>query len=54
VQVVVGAPDRTAMELNWRIRNAAVTEFIFGRERVTLDEFNTIEHLSDPELVTYR
>jgi broad specificity phosphatase PhoE len=54
VQLVLGAPDRTAMELNWRIRNAAVTEFIFGRERVTLDTFNTIAHLSDLELITYR
>ena len=54
VQLVLGAPDRTALELNWRIRNAALTEFVFSRERITLDAFNTIAHLVDPAMETYR
>jgi len=54
VQTVLGAPDRTALELNWRIRNTALTEFVFTRGRVTLDVFNSIAHLADPAMVTYR
>ena len=54
VQLALGAPDRTALEINWRIRNAAQTEFVFSRERITLDVFNSIAHLADPELVTFR
>jgi broad specificity phosphatase PhoE len=54
VQLVLGAPDRTALEINWRIRNAAQTEFVFTRERITLDDFNSIAHLADPELMTFR
>lgn len=54
VQLVLGAPDRTALEISWRICNAALTEFVFSRERITLDVFNSIVHFSDPEMVTYR
>jgi len=54
VQLVLGAPDRAALEINWRIRNAALTEFVFSRERITLDAFNSIAHLADAELATYR
>jgi len=54
VQLVLGAPDRAALEINWRIRNAALTEFVFTRERFTLDAFNSVAHLADPELATYR
>jgi len=53
-QLVLGAPARAALELNWRIRNAAVTEFVFTRERITLDTFNCFTHLPQAELVTYR
>ena len=54
VQLVLGAPDRSALELNWRIRNASLTELVFSRDRISLDEFNSIPHLANPELVTYR
>lgn len=54
VQLVLGAPARAALELNWRIRNASLTEFIFSRDRISLDAFNAIPHLTDPELATYR
>src|SRR5262245_16931854 len=39
VQLVLGAPDQTALELNWRICNAALTEFVFSGSRITLDRF---------------
>lgn len=54
VQLAVNAPPTTAIELNWRIRNAALTEIIFTRDRLSLDTFNTVPHLDDPALVTYR
>jgi broad specificity phosphatase PhoE len=54
VQLVLGAPDRAALEVNWRIRNAALTEFVFNAERISLDVFNSIAHLADPAMVTYR
>jgi broad specificity phosphatase PhoE len=54
VQRALGAPDRTALEINWRIRNAALTEFVFGRGRISLDAFNDIAHLPDSGLATYR
>jgi broad specificity phosphatase PhoE len=54
VALALGAPDRTALELNWRLRNASVTRLLFTADRMTLDEFNSITHLSDRELWTYR
>lgn len=54
VQTVLQAPDRMAAELNWRVHNASVTEFTFSGPRIALDCFNTVAHLTDPELLTYR
>ena len=54
MQLVLGAPPRAALEINWRIRNASVTEFVFSRGRISLDAFNSTAHLDDPDLLTYR
>ena len=54
VQSAPGAPDRQALEVNWRVRNCSLTEFVFGRGRLSFDSFNTIPHLDDPGLRTYR
>jgi broad specificity phosphatase PhoE len=51
VQTVVGAKEPMAVELNWRIRNCSLTEFIFTRDRVSLDSFNATPHLAE---VTFR
>jgi broad specificity phosphatase PhoE len=51
VQIALHAPDQTAIELNWRIRNCSITEFVFTRGRVSLDTFNATPHL---EAVTFR
>ena len=51
VQTVLKAPEPMAIELNWRIRNCSLTEFLFTRGRVSLDVFNATPHLSD---VTFR
>ncbi|HEY6402100.1 MAG TPA: histidine phosphatase family protein, partial [Blastocatellia bacterium] len=54
VQNVLNAPERSALEINWRVRNCSMTEFTFGRGRISLDSFNSIPHLDDPEMRTYR
>jgi broad specificity phosphatase PhoE len=54
VQRILAAPERAALELNWRIRNASLTEITFSGGRFSLDTFNTVPHLDDPSLWTYR
>jgi len=51
VQTTLKAPDAMAIELNWRIRNCSLTEFLFTRNRISLDTFNATPHLTE---VTYR
>ena len=50
----LGAPDRAALELSWRLRNGSLTHLIFTPGRLSLDDFNTVSHLPDPALRTYR
>lgn len=54
VQSVLGAPDRSAAALHWRIHNCSLTHFTFSRARISLDCFNTVAHLTEPVLLTYR
>ena len=54
VQTVLDAPEIKAAELNWRIHNCSLTELTFSPGRVTLDQFNSVPHFRDPELLTYR
>lgn len=55
IATVLGAPDHTAMEINWRVKNTSITEFIFSEKRISLEAFNTIPHLEAcPELVSLR
>jgi broad specificity phosphatase PhoE len=54
VQTTLDAPDNKALEINWRVRNCSLTEFVFNMDRLSLDSFNTIPHLDDPALWTYR
>jgi broad specificity phosphatase PhoE len=53
-QVALDAPHRTALELSWRLRNASLTDFVFSSSRFTLDGFNNVSYIEDPELLTYR
>ena len=54
IQVVTGAPDRMALETSWRVRNASFSDFVFSGDRITLDAFNSVAHLTDAALVTFR
>jgi len=46
-------PDRSFLELNWRIRNCSITGLVFSQARLTLDSFNQVGHL-EPALITFR
>ena len=53
---VLGAPPETIVELNMRIRNSAVSEFVFTPKRHTLLSYNTLPHLDTPahaDWITY-
>jgi len=53
VQTALAAPDRSFLEVNWRVRNCSVTEFVFAGGRLTLDSFNSLAHL-EANLHTWR
>jgi broad specificity phosphatase PhoE len=53
VRLALAAPDRSALEVNWRVRNCSLTEFVFSKGRFTLDSFNALPHLENPALWTY-
>jgi broad specificity phosphatase PhoE len=46
---VLGAPAPAVVELNMRIRNSALSEFVFTPKRHALLSFNTLPHLDLPE-----
>jgi broad specificity phosphatase PhoE len=54
LQMALDCTDRTAFDLGWRLRNASITDFVFSRERLTLEGFNAYPHLEDPALWSYR
>ena len=54
VQFALQAPERSFLDVNWRVRNASLTEFLFDRDRLTLDSFNCISHLDESALRTWR
>ena len=54
VQSTLASPDRSALELNWRVRNSSLTEFVFTRDRLTLDSFNAVPHLPKALHWTFR
>jgi len=53
-QTMLQAPEQQAGELNWRIYNASMTTFQFSADRISLDQFNAIPHLTREDLRTYR
>lgn len=53
VQHVLQAPPRAFLDVNWRVRNGALTEFIFSGDRISLDSFNDTGYLA-PAQRSYR
>ncbi len=55
VHYALHAPAKSFLDVNWRVRNGSVSEFIFDRERFSLDSFNGIPHLmEDAAMRTWR
>lgn len=54
VQTAIGAPERSFLEVNWRVKNCSITEFTFSKDRLSLDSFNALPHLERAELRTFR
>jgi broad specificity phosphatase PhoE len=54
VQSVLCAPAQQAIEINWRVRNCSLTEFIFSGSRISLDRFNATPHLVSDEMQSFR
>jgi len=54
VQHSLALSDEKTLEINWALRNASVTEFLFTKDRFTLDVFNSLAHVPDRSLWSYR
>lgn len=51
---VLQAPAYSAIELNLRLRNSALSELVFNAQRLSLHSFNGLPHLQDePALQSY-
>jgi broad specificity phosphatase PhoE len=46
---LLGTSPETTIELNYRIRNSALTEFVFTPKRHTLLTYNTLPHLDEAQ-----
>lgn len=54
LQRALNCPAEVALGLGWRIWNCSLTRFEFSSGRFTLDQFNSLPHLRDHRLWTYR
>lgn len=54
VQRALNAPPPVSLEVNWRVRNTSLTEYVFGRGRLSLDSFNSTPHLIGSSLESFR
>ena len=54
LRYVLDCSPNQALELGWRLKNSSVTELIFSQNRITLDQFNSLAHLTDPTTWTFR
>lgn len=51
---VLGLDPLTAIEFVWLSRNCSFAEFLFSGDRFSVHSFNSIPHLDDRRLLTYR
>lgn len=49
----LGLDDEKILALSWRVRNAALTEFLFSSRGLSLDSFNSTPHLREERLLTF-
>jgi len=54
MQAALNVAPVTTLELSWLVRNCSCSEFLFSGERFSLLSFNTVPHLEEPNMVTFR
>jgi len=54
MQKALQLTDEKALESGMMMRNAGCCEFLFSGDRFTLSSYNSLPHLTDPALLTYR
>jgi broad specificity phosphatase PhoE len=54
LQTALSTSIPVSLDLGWRLRNSSVTRFVYTANRLTLDSFNCVAHLANPEEITYR
>jgi broad specificity phosphatase PhoE len=54
VAQALGLEPLTAIEFVWLSRNISFSEFLFSGDRFSMHSFNSIPHLDDRRLLTYR
>jgi broad specificity phosphatase PhoE len=54
VQRALDLSAKNALRVSWMAQNASVSEFLYSSDRFTMSTFNSVPHLDDPSLQTYR
>ena len=54
MQQALGLAAERAVEFMWQCRHSSFSEFLYANGRLTLTSFNSVPHLDDAELWTYR
>jgi broad specificity phosphatase PhoE len=54
VQRALDLSSQNALRVSWMAQNCSFSEFLYSSDRFTLSSFNSIPHLDDPSLQTYR
>ena len=45
---------QNALRVSWMAQNCSFSEFLYSNDRFTMSSFNSVPHLDDPSLQTYR
>lgn len=54
VQRALDLSPQNTLRVSWMAQNSSFSEFLYSSERFTLNSFNSVPHLDDPSLQTYR
>jgi broad specificity phosphatase PhoE len=54
VQRALDLSSQNALRVSWMAQNCSFSEFLYSADRFTLSSFNSVPHLDDPSLQTYR
>lgn len=54
VQRALDLSAKNALRVSWMAQNASFSEFLYSSDRFTMSTFNSVPHLDDPSMQTYR